>query len=509
MKIEEMIKNNRADCCGCESCANICPKHAIEMIRDSEGFAYPKINPELCIKCGRCDATCPSLNFSEKFPYALPKVFLAIHQDEKILRHSSSGGVFSALSEIILNDGGIIFGAGFDDNWHVKHMQAENFIELEKLRGSKYVQSQIGDVYRRIKKYLEGGRKVLFSGTSCQCAGLKHFLGKDYDNLLTVDIICHGTPSPMLWENYIDWVGQGHEISHVNFRSKRFGWQILRFEVDFKDCGYLLNRGTNISYVKLFLSNTILRKSCYACKFRFPNAGSDITCGDAWGIRKFAPELFDDTGASLAVIHTYKGQKFFDRANLKIQKVDFDVLKKYNPYFFIPSAEDFRRKDFFGELAKTKNPMAVMQKYFAMDSSKTVADNRRQNRKKLNARYEKILEHFANKPERSILIITKIWHKNLKDLIVKNFIKSTKQLEVMVAGVRNDGAKKILRIFDSEAKELQYEILLDNETVLNFCNRFNVKVVIIVEPLPFDKQIIADALKNYEGMASVLKVSYS
>ena len=137
MKIEDMIKNNRADCCGCESCANICPKNAIEMIRDAEGFAYPKINPELCIKCGRCDATCPSLNFHEKFPDELPKVFVAINRDKKILRHSSSGGVFSAISVIILNDGGIIFGAGFDNNWRVKHTQAENFIELENLRGSK------------------------------------------------------------------------------------------------------------------------------------------------------------------------------------------------------------------------------------------------------------------------------------------------------------------------------------------------------------------------------------
>ena len=168
MKIEDMIQKNRADCCGCEACANICPRNAIEMRRDFEGFAYPRIRSELCISCGKCDSICPSLNSVKKFPDALPKVFAAINPDEKIRRHSSSGGVFSALSEIILRDGGKVFGAGFDKNWHVVHTCAENFDELENLRGSKYVQSQIRGVYRRAKNFLESGVKVLFSGTPCQ-----------------------------------------------------------------------------------------------------------------------------------------------------------------------------------------------------------------------------------------------------------------------------------------------------------------------------------------------------
>ena len=505
MKIEEMIKNNRADCCGCESCANICPKNAIEMIRDAEGFAYPKINPELCIKCGKCDATCPSLNFHEKFPDELPKVFVAINRDKKILRHSSSGGVFSAISEIILNDGGIIFGAAFDNNWRVQHTQAENFIELEKLRGSKYVQSKIGDIYQRIKKYLVNGRKVLFSGTACQCAGLKHFLGKDYDNLLTVDIICHGTPSPMIWENYIDWIGQSHEISNVNFRSKRLGWSISRLEIDFKDCGYLINRIANNSYMKLFHICLTQRPSCHACKFRFPNNHSDITCGDAWGMKDFAEELFDDRGASVVIINTDKGQKFFDKANLKIKPIDFEVLKKYNPHALIPPAEDSRRKDFFAEIADSKDLVAVMKKYFAQDNKKITADNRKQNLKKSGERYKKILAHFTDKPARNILVITKIWQPQFKDFITQNFIQSTGNHEFLLASI----TENILRIFDSETMNLKQEIILDSEKILDFCSQFNVKNIVIIEPLQIDRQIILDALKNFDGSINLLQANRS
>ena len=185
MKIENMISTSRADCSGCSACANICPKNCIAMQRDDEGFAYPKINHEVCIQCGRCEKVCPALNFKSATIDKLPEVFVAIHPDKKVRRHSSSGGAFTALSEIILKDGGIIFGAGFNEDWRVVHTSAENLDELENLRGSKYVQSQIGGVYKRVKVELENNRQVLFSGTPCQCAGLKSFLGKDYSNLLS------------------------------------------------------------------------------------------------------------------------------------------------------------------------------------------------------------------------------------------------------------------------------------------------------------------------------------
>ena len=391
MKIEEM---KRADCCGCEACANICPKNAISMVRDAEGFSYPKINQEKCIHCGRCDKVCPSLNAREVFPEKFPMIFVAIHPDAKVRRHSSSGGAFTALSEKILNEGGIIFGAGFDENWHVKHMAAENFDELENLRGSKYVQSEIGDIYKRVKSELENGRKVLFSGVPCQCAGLKNFLGKDYENLLTVGIMCHGVPSPLLWESYIKWLGRGHEISRVNFRSKRFGWSPLHLEITFKDCGYYIKRDMQDFYFQEFLLNLILRPSCGSCKFRFPNLNCDILLGDAWGVQNFAPEFFDNRGTSIIVVNTDTGVKYLSQTNLMGKAVNLQALMN-NPIFFIPTPEDERRKNFFDELAETNLPINVMQKYFLKDPAPVSSWNQNKINKRLAERIDEIISNYS------------------------------------------------------------------------------------------------------------------
>lgn len=406
MKIEEMISTRRADCTGCETCANICPKNCISMQRDEEGFAYPKINHEICISCGKCDKICPVLNFKPVMPDKLPEVFVAIHPDEKIRRHSSSGGTFTALSELILNTGGIIFGAGFDENWHVVHTSAENFNELENLRGSKYVQSQIGDVYKRVKIELEKGRRVLFSGTPCQCAGLKNFLGKDYDNLLTVDIICHGVPSPKLWESYIEYRAQGHDIARVNFRSKRHGWMGLHLELNFYDCGYYDGFEQTDLYFKEFLNDLILRPSCHECKFKFPNGKADITIGDAWGVQNFAPKFFDNRGTSLVIVHTDKGKNFLSKANLIKQAVSFDVLPMNNPAYLNSVIPDARRADFFNDLKNFPNlPIAVMQKYFYQNPNKVDKSGRNLNQETLQ-KYSEILRHISKLREKNLLFIT-------------------------------------------------------------------------------------------------------
>lgn len=391
MKIEEM---KRSDCCGCESCANICPQNAITMVRDAEGFSYPKINHDLCMNCGRCDKVCPSLNAQEKFPAEVPPILVAVHPDAKVRRHSSSGGAFTALSEKTLNDGGIIFGAGFDENWHVKHMAAENFDELENLRGSKYVQSEIGDIYKRVKAEIETGRKVLFSGVPCQCAGLKNFLGKDYENLLTVGIMCHGVPSPLLWESYIEWLGRGHEISRVNFRSKRFGWNSLHLEITFKDCGYYIKRDMQDFYIQTFLLSTSLRPSCGSCKFRFPNLNCDIILGDAWGVQNFAPDFFDNRGTSVIVVNTNTGANYLRQTKLIGTVVKLQALMN-NPLFFIPTPEDERRKNFFDELAQTKLPINTMQKYFLQDPAPVSSLNQNKINKKLAERIDEIVRHYS------------------------------------------------------------------------------------------------------------------
>lgn len=497
MKIEEMISKNRGDCCGCESCANTCPKNAIKMIRDSEGFAYPEINHEICIECGKCDASCPSLNFHEIKIAELPKVFVAINPNEKIRRHSSSGGFFSAISEIILNDGGIIFGAGFDDNWRVKHMSAENFDELENLRRSKYVQSQIGDTYKNIKKFLESGRKVLFSGTACQCAGLKKFLGRDFDNLLTLDVMCHGTPSPMVWENYIDWRGQGHEISHVNFRHKPHG-----FKITYKDCGYYSQ--PQDLYMQCFSTYLTQRKSCHICKFRFPNNFSDMTCGDAWGIENYAPELNDNRGASIVIIHTDKGAKFFDKADLKIKQVGFENFPVHNPNFLIPAFEDSRRANFFAYLEKFKNPVLAMQKCLSEQNKNNM---NMQNAINMNIRLQKIFSGIAQNRERNIFVITNIWRENFENMIMKDFFAGVKNIGFMVANTKLVDDKITMNCYDLKDKILKFGIQPNVEEPGKFFADFNITDIFIIRPLEFDEQRLANLLSGNTEKVKILQLN--
>ncbi len=361
MKIEEMISQNRAECFGCAACANICPKKAISMQRDAEGFEYPKIDHAVCVQCGKCDGVCPSLNLPKKIS-APPTAFVAINPDAKVRRHSSSGGIFGALAKVILDEGGIVFGAAFDENFSVAHMAAENFSELEKLHGSKYLQSQIGKTFQQVKKHLAAGRKVLFSGTGCQCAGLKNFVG-DSENLLIVEIFCHGVPSPALWESYIKWLGRGHEIVRVNFKSKRGGWQNPHFEVTFKDCGFYFRPLNEDTFNRNFLQNTIQRPSCGICKFRLPSLQSDLMIGDAWGVQNFAPDFFDNLGISVIILHTERALKILQQTNLVGRAVNFNAVLQGNPVLVIPTPEDPRRESFFADLKNSGKPINVLQKF--------------------------------------------------------------------------------------------------------------------------------------------------
>lgn len=418
MKIEDMISARRSRCCGCEACANICPKNAITMTRDAEGFSYPKINPDLCIKCGRCDATCPALNYKKNSTAILPPTFVATYDNDKILRHSSSGGMFTALSELVLNDGGIVFGASFDKKWHVFHTAARTLDELENLRGSKYVQSQIGDVYRQVKDALKS-KKVLFSGTPCQCAGLRNFLGGDHENLFTVDIICHGVPSPALWESYIGRFNHLHEVATVNFRSKRNGWGGT-IDINFFDRVHIASSFQKNLYTKLFLSNLTLRSACSFCKFRFPSVQSDLTIGDAWGINDFAPEMNDKRGVSLVFIHTEKGKEFFERTNVKSKQVNFfDTLKK-NKLLIAPTVADLRRRNFFAEFAKTDDKLAVMQKYFDQNDEDIRKQVAKEQRRAFSVAYNEIIEFVRQNFTQNALIIAP-FNDNAKISLIKRF----------------------------------------------------------------------------------------
>lgn len=496
MKIEEMIKANRADCCGCEACANICPKNAIEMVRDAEGFAYPRINPERCIKCGKCDATCPALNFKANLPDAFPKTFVATHNDAKVLRHSASGGAFTAFSEIILREGGVVFGAGFDKNWSVCHSAARTLDELENLRRSKYVQSRIGEVYRQVKEELKT-RKVLFSGTPCQCVGLKHFLGGDHENLLTVDLFCHAVPSPAVWESYINSNWDGFEVAHVNFRSKRTGWKNYCMEVNFNDRGFYHKPiGANL-YGKLFQIGLADRPSCSTCKFKFPDGKSDLTIGDAWGISKYAPEFRDDRGVSVVIVHTDKGKAFFEQANMKRQPVSFQSVVTNNGHYVSPMVADKRREAFFADFARERDTLAVMEKYFYQDDAAIRKEVLAQDGRNFRAKFNSLVEHTRKRFKRNVLVVAAppdaAAQKSLDDYLAQNFPDSG----IYRLKLKEPGKLLCNETFSSLTVDLKEDFL----ALTDFVKRYNI-TDIYTDNLPnFPSAVVNDWLKIFCGLS--------
>ncbi len=222
MKIEEMIANNKQDCCGCYACYNACPVSCIQMCSDNEGFWYPQIDINKCIKSGNCDKSCPVLIENVVVTDYKREAYAFINKNEDIRKASSSGGMFSELANYVLNNDGIVFGAGFNDKWEVVHQKINFIDDLYKLRGSKYVQSRIGTVYKKVKQYLVKGDWVLFSGTPCQVEGLKSYLQKEYNNLITVDLICHGVPSPLVWQKYAKLRNIGKKFPGFFFEIKTF-----------------------------------------------------------------------------------------------------------------------------------------------------------------------------------------------------------------------------------------------------------------------------------------------
>ena len=489
MKIEEMIAANRADCNGCEACANICPLNAIEMCRDEEGFAYPKINAEICNQCGKCDEICPALNFTKTFPAELPKAFVAINTDESARRHSSSGGAFSALSEIILRGGGIVFGAAFDKKFHVVHTCARNLDELKNLRGSKYVQSQIGDVYKQVKEALQS-TSVLFSGTPCQCAGLKNFLGDEPENLLTVDIICHGVPSPEIWESYIGTLGYAHEVTDVNFGSKRLGWKISYLEINFSDQGHYMKQINKDPYGNAFLSGLSERPSCHSCKFKFPSVQSDLTLGDAFGVQYFAPEMFDDKGTSLVIVHTEKGKKFFEQTALKTQEVELIDLVLKNPRFITSSVADERRKKFFSEIAKYKHKLGLLQKYSEeedVDARQKVSE---QSQRSLMENYQAILNDYRKKFERNVLVVTPPLDEDAQKFLGEYFEKGFQNCGLFLLQPESKG--KLICI--EKLTSLVFTIKEDVTTLSEFAKQFNITEIYADNKVKYDSPTVVDWL---------------
>lgn len=302
----------RDRCTGCAACINICPQECINMISDTEGFLYPVVDQERCTNCGFCRDICPILHIDELDLRVPQKVYACWNNDEETRFRSSSGGAFSALAEHVLGEGGVVFGAAFDDDMKVKHVFISKKEELQQLRGSKYVQSDIGYTYLEVKKFLEQERKVLFSGTPCQVAALYAIIGKQSENLLTCDLLCKGVPSPGLFAKYVGYLEQRFKakLGGINFRSKHRGWEVRSTAAVFNNGRQHILRDANDSFYYGFSQNLTLRCSCYQCPYASIKRNGDITLGDFWGIGDSF--LFDhDTknGVSVVLVNSEKGHR--------------------------------------------------------------------------------------------------------------------------------------------------------------------------------------------------------
>ena len=357
--IQIIDKNN---CCGCEACVQVCPKGCIDFTMDTEGFYYPHVNVDDCVSCGMCEKVCPMLNPCGKQKSI--SVYGAFNKNEEVRKHSSSGGIFTLLAEKVLDDGGVVFGAKFDKNWDVVYAPVFNKKDLCLLRGSKYVQARVGNNYKLCKEYLDHNRKVLFTGTPCHISGLLHFLRRDYDNLLTCDVFCHGVPSPGVWNRYLSEVaGKGRDtIERIDFRNKKSGWKnysvVIKTQSNTLRAPYREN-----PYMRAFLNDLILRPSCYSCKSKEGRSHSDITIADFWGIEHLHPEIDDDKGISLVLLNTNKGVAFFETIESHYVFASFlPSAVEYNPAYIYSAELNKNREVFFRGLADNTSMEIIVNK---------------------------------------------------------------------------------------------------------------------------------------------------
>ena len=374
-------------CTGCAACSQSCPQGAIDMAENDEGFLYPGINSERCNDCGLCRKICP-VNVTAAEDSKIPetensgghragsteehKAYACFSKDNDIRAKSSSGGIFSHLALDVLSRGGIVFGAGFDENFRVRHCYIESTGDIDSLRRSKYVQSDTCNTFRETKDFLTKGKEVLYCGTPCQIAGLKAFLNKDYENLLTCDLACSGVPSPKVWRMYLDYLCDKYKskIASVSFRDKSEGWADYKMKIVFKNGSWYSDRAKRELFFIGFGKNIFNRSSCFNCKFRLSNTKADITLADFWGVSTLNDKDFmDNKGVSLLITNTDKGERALFKMNDKmlVKPEPLEIAARYNPRLVFSVAEPAKRKSFFDDMRAGHDFNRLRQKY--MDNS--------------------------------------------------------------------------------------------------------------------------------------------
>ena len=324
----------KSDCTGCASCANGCPVKCITMEPDEKGFLYPNVDRSVCLQCGNCKTACPVLN-KDRFQTPVESVFYGCkNSDDSIRIASSSGGFFYELARCVIVKGGIVFGARFSDDFKkVYHSEAQTMDEVRPMMVSKYVQSEIGQSYVKVRDYLKIGKTVLFTGTPCQIAGLRSFIG-DNDNLILAEIICHGVPSPKVWNIYLSSIENeyGGTVAFVTFRDKSRSWRQSDFKVEFDNGQTFIQPNKDNPYMKSFLRNLSLRDSCTDCKFKRFASGADITMGDFWGSTELGSCYSDDIGISVIALHSDRGRDAFNTLQGRLTGVV--RLSEYSAFVF-------------------------------------------------------------------------------------------------------------------------------------------------------------------------------
>ncbi len=348
---------NKVECCGCEACYNVCPKNCIEMKSDEDGFLYPRVNQDTCINCGLCEKVCPIINHVPREKNDNQEAYLMQHNDDEICRQSTAGGAFTGIASYVIEKGGIVFGVEMTEDYKVRHTSAETIEELEKFRNSKYVQSRIGTVFQQVKRELSKGRMVCFSGTPCQVEGLRHFLGKDYENLILVDVVCRAVPSPGVWEKYIKYeVEQKGEISSVRFRDKTLGYQYSTMELKSKVEKTYRGGIESQPWLRMFFSGMIIRPSCTDCIFRSRYRNSDFTIWDCFNSYEFDKSFNERKGTTRVLVHSEKGRVILEeiKKDYYVSEINADYAVSGVAEMVVSPQCNERKNEFFDYYSSTQ-----------------------------------------------------------------------------------------------------------------------------------------------------------